>query len=1413
MINNTRKPDYLFEISWEICNKVGGINTVIATKAKHLVKAFGNNYILLGPDVWRETENNPAFLEDKSLFRSWRKNAEKTGLSVRIGRWNIVENPIVILVEFSSFMTDKNDIFAQFWEDYKLDSISGGIGYVESAMFGYAAGKAIESFCKYNMTPREKCTAHFHEWMSGSGILYLKNAFPQISTVFTTHATVVGRAIAGSGSALYDNLSQFSGDTKAKEFNCTAKHSLEKLSAQNADCFTTVSEITARECKQFLEKPVDIITPNGFEDSFVPQGDMFEVKRDKARKCFVEVASAIAGHQVSADALIVANSGRYEFKNKGIDIFINTLGELNKLENLEHEILAFILVPANNYGARKDLTERLANEKYDKAIAKSVLTHELHHSEYDSILNELKKVGLNNTPEDKVKVVYVPSYLDGNDGIFNLTYYDLLIGLDLTIFPSYYEPWGYTPLESLAFQVPTITTNLAGIGMWVNRELISFNDGIDVFEREVGLDLKIVRKIANRIVVFANQSAYDRQKAKESAYAISRIALWNNLIKFYFRTYELVLEKMDARTGGIPELFPTQRDVPSEVRKVNKPIWYDIEVHPRLPEIFKGLDELSRNLWWSWNYDAQALFAKIDSKLWKESRKNPIVMLKDVTYDRYKFLSQSAEFLAEYETVYQKFQDYISKKPSEKTQIAYFSMEFGISDTLKIYSGGLGILAGDYLKEASDANVNMIGIGFLYKFGYFHQQLSLKGEQQVHYEAQNYSNLPISPVISENGKHLAIKVAFPGRLINVYIWQVKVGRITLYLLDTEHPKNNSEDKTISHQLYGGDFEHRLKQEMLLGIGGIRAITAMGIKPDLYHCNEGHAALIGIERLRRLIMIRNFTFAESLEIVRASTVFTTHTPVPAGHDSFSDDLVMVYMGHYPDRLNITWEEFVGLGKIKASDPNEKFSMSHLAANLSQEVNGVSKLHGEVTKDMFQKMWKGYYPEELHIGYVTNGVHLPTWTSCDWQKLYERVFGDDFVQHQDDREMWNRIYDVSDDEIWKIRQNQRELLHDYLIDRLNSNWIKRHVNPKILVKVVNTLDKNALTIGFARRFATYKRASLLFDDVDRLAKIVNNAKMPVQFLFAGKAHPRDGAGQDLIKQIVNIASKPEFVGKILFLQDYDIELAKKLVQGVDIWLNTPTRPLEASGTSGMKAVMNGVLNFSVLDGWWVEGYRPDGGWALLEERTYESQEYQNELDSETIYTMLENEIVPKFYERNNAGVPEKWVGFIKNCIAKIAPEFTSNRMLTDYKNRYYFKLRDRISKMREDDFALAKKISTWKKRVEKGWESIDVKSVKFSHPLKEALQLGSKYYGEIIINLNEMADIDIGIEIVITDMQSDGTQKIEQVNEFELISKENGIATYRVEIIPTKSGAFKYALRMFPKSGDLPHRQDFCYVRWL
>ncbi|WP_297248074.1 alpha-glucan family phosphorylase [uncultured Prevotella sp.] len=844
---------------------------------------------------------------------------------------------------------------------------------------------------------------------------------------------------------------------------------------------------------------------------------------------------------------------------------------------------------------------------------------------------------------------------------------------------------------------------------------------------------------------------------------------------------------------------------------VNAPMWKEVTVKSKLPEQLKCLDEMAHNMWWAWNYEARDLWRSLDEDLYEEVGHNPVALLDQLSYDRKEEIVKDKSIMKRVKDVYTLFRNYMDVEPDKnRPSVAYFCMEFGINQVLKIYSGGLGMLAGDYMKEASDSNVNMCGIGFLYRYGYFKQSLSMDGQQIANYDAQNFNSLPIERQLDENGEPLVIDVPYMNYQVHAYVWRVNVGRVSLYLLDTDNELNSEFDRPITHSLYGGDWENRLKQEILLGMGGILLLKRLGIKKDIYHCNEGHAALCNLQRLCDYVK-EGLTFNQAMELVRASSLYTVHTPVPAGHDYFDETLFGKYMGGYPQMLGITWDEFIGMGRNNPDDHNERFCMSVFACNTCQEVNGVSKLHGWVSQKMFNSIWNGYYPEENHVGYVTNGVHFPTWAATEWRKLYAQYFDETFMGDQSNEKIWQAIYNVPDDVIWSTRMELKKKLTDYIRTKFRETWLKNQGDPSRVVSLLEKINPNALMIGFCRRFATYKRAHLLFTDLDRLSKIVNDPEHPVQFLFSGKAHPADGAGQGLIKKIYEISQRPEFLGKIIFLEDYDMRLARRLVSGVDIWMNTPTRPLEASGTSGEKAEMNGVVNLSVLDGWWLEGYREGAGWALTEKRTYQNQGYQDQLDAATIYGLLENEIIPLYYNKGKKDYSEGWVKVIKNSIAQIAPHYTMKRQLDDYYDKFYCKQAERFHKLAANNNQLAKEIAQWKETVAERWDAIHVVSKDTTIP-STGMVTGETYNVKYVIDEQGLDDA-IGLEVVVVSTDKNGEEHVYNKHPFKMTGKEGNLYTFEANIEAARAGSFKTGVRMYPKNNNLPHRQDFCYIKWL
>lgn len=837
-----------------------------------------------------------------------------------------------------------------------------------------------------------------------------------------------------------------------------------------------------------------------------------------------------------------------------------------------------------------------------------------------------------------------------------------------------------------------------------------------------------------------------------------------------------------------------------------------IFVASRLPDALKPLQEIAGNLWWSWHRDAMHLFESLQPELWESSQCNPLTILDQLGSEKALALANDPQFMEKVQQIYADFKFYMNKKPeTNDPKIVYFSMEFGLHISVRLYSGGLGVLAGDYLKEASDQGVNLSGVGLLYRYGYFQQHISLHGDQINEYPPQEYTKMPMEPVRDAQGEWLKIQISLPGRAVWAKLWALKAGRINLYLLDTDIAENAWADRTLTHQLYGGDNEHRLKQEILLGIGGIRAMEAMGIQGNVYHCNEGHAAFMTLERIRNARQSGR-SYQESRELVRATSLFTTHTPVPAGHDYFSEDLLYTYFQDYIPEIGLSWREFMALGRIHRDDSREPFSMSHLAIHNCQEVNGVSELHGVVSREMFKELYPGYTETEVPIGHVTNGVHYPTWIASEWHQLFKEYLAPGFLDDLSNKERWKDTYKIPSQRIATTRNILKKRLLEAVKKQLREDLTRRGEKPAIIFETLNNIREDALILGFARRFATYKRAHLIFSNKARLAEIINQSDKPIIFLYSGKAHPADAPGQKLIKEIVQISKSPEFMGKVIFLEGYNMELAKLMVQGVDIWLNTPTRPKEASGTSGMKAAINGVINFSVLDGWWAEGYRPDAGWSLPLENTYNEASLQDELDAETLYNILEMEIIPIYFKRNEQGISEEWIKFIRNNIAKVGPDFTTKRMMDDYFRLFYSPLIQQGKKLLSDHQNMTN-LCSWKNHISRCWEGIHVMSKSIMDTDNHALPLGESLNIDIQIHRNGLSADSLGLEFILYKRISESKLDIRLTQSLELTGNEGDHSTYQGRIVLPNPGVFEYGFRLFPRHSLLSKHRSYEWVKWL
>lgn len=1342
-----RSPQQLFEISWEVCNKVGGIHTVLSSKAKTAVERYGDDYVCVGPLLLTGAGQQPPF-DDEPGFEGFIESCRQAGLPVRIGRWRIAGRPRCMLVGFSSLYEQKNGILAGLWERHRVDSIAGDWDYVEPVLFATAAAMVIERWWEEFLAPfHKRAVVHAHEWMTGAALLHLKERIPAIGTVFTTHATMLGRAIASLGIDPSQGLGDKTPQQLAEAHGVRAKHSMEGGCARAADAFTTVSSITADEAKLLHDRMADVLVPNGIDLDVVDQlaaGD-----RAKTRAAVAKVASAMFGEDVG-DSLFVGIAGRYEFHNKGIELLLDALGRIK--DEPGRRIVAFVLVPAGNSGLRGELLERLQGGKADGPIG--ICTHNLFDEQRDPVQQHCKRLGIDNKKGARVKVVQIPIYLRPDDGVFDREYEAVLAAMDLGAYPSFYEPWGYTPQEALAVGVPTVTTDLAGFGRWAKQEGLGPKDGITVIARQRVPYEEVLTAVATELRNAAARKS-DPGMRERCRGAAGRTA-WKDLFANYEKAYALAIDAVQKRsTTGVVQFRLPRKALPSPGVGPN-PRLTSFEVSATVPGPLKALEKLSRNYWWSWQPGARELFAALGPEF-AATGENAILCLHRAPVEVLDRLARDKGYLDRLQGLAARFDEYMSSGPrpmaldargtaiTPEHPIAYFSAEFGVHPSLPIYSGGLGILAGDHLKSASDLGVPLMGVGLFYRFGYMQQKLASDG-QQISVDRENDPrDLALEPVRAADGRPLEVTVPMPGRELVLRAFVAHVGRVQLFLLDANVPQNRAEDRDITRNLYGGDSEMRIQQEIVLGRGGVRLLRAIGMRPSVYHMNEGHAAFLTLERTSRLVRGEGLTFEAAREYVAETTMFTTHTPVPAGHDRFGEDLMRRYFGDAEEWVGLPWDRFFALGN---GGQGAEFNMTWLAMNFASFVNGVSKLHGIASQKLLSAFWPGLLQAEIPVKTITNGIHLASWTDEGLGNLLRR--GGQAVRPAD----FAASKRIERQSVWAVHSACKERMLATVRATLTRSFHARGDSPTLLHTIEEGLVPNALYLGFARRFAPYKRAQILFSDPVRLRQMLDDPVRPLRIVIAGKAHPRDKMGQDVMKKIVQLSRTPEFAGKVVFVEDYDIALARALVQGVDVWVNTPTRMEEASGTSGMKAAANGVLNLSIGDGWWPEAADGKNGWTIGGDQVYAETELQNQADATALYRLLEDELVPTFFRRDAQGVPNDWVDWMTHCLATVPGVFNTDRMVQEYVDRAYRPLAINYFAQQAEKKAPARDRGKEIARVRNAFAQ--VKIVAANTVELQDFKVGQHLDVTLDVDLGELQPADVVVELVLEQKGAQGTE---------------------------------------------------------
>ncbi len=1395
---HTTRPGFLYEISWEACSPGGGIHTVLATSAPHLRAVYGDDLLYVGPDRWANRPGQGKFVPDP-VQPPVAALAMERDVPVRFGRWDIEGRPRVALIDFGRLLDQKNRVLGDLWTDYAVDSIHADWDTVERILFGYAAGTLVELHYHTTVRPRAcRAVAHVHNWQAAAAILRLDATAPEIGTVYTPHGTALGRGLAEAGVAAGNGAGDRDADllAVAKERGLEAAATLETAATKVASTLTIVDAGQEDEAVRVLERRPNLVTPNGFTTSVAPD----DARRNDVRAAVRRAAERFLGTPLDAETRMVFSSGPYEFRNKGIATTLHALARLRQTSPSRSCIL-FVFSPAGQTGLSPEVRERLESDELAGEPV-GVVTHNLTHPEDDPILRACREAELENQPDDPVKIIFVPVLLDARDPLFPYSYNDVLRAADLALFPSLYEPWGYTPLEALAAGVPAFTTDATGFGRFMAEVPAEERGALTVLP--AGDDATL----ADRLARFLERSDDELEAWRAQAPALAQRTPWEERIGATLDAHVHAL----AHAAELAPTAPTFTPGPSTLRFTRRALVHvptvgeeQLRLHrftvtTVLPDRLARLGDIARNPWWSWTPRAVALFERIagTSGGFAGAPGNPVKLLRELSAQRLAELGTDGDVLEHYDEVVGALESYLGRSPADVPSTAYFCAEFAIHESLPIYSGGLGVLAGDHLKSASDIALPTVGVGLRYKNGYFIQTIGPDGSQGAEFRAFDPADTPMRQILDAEGEPLRIGIDMPGRTLQAGVWRVDVGRVPLYLLDTLVPENDAADQAITERLYPSEREPRLCQEILLGIGGWRLLRALGQTPQVCHLNEGHSAFLLLERLLELVENHGLTFDEAAIVVRDSSAFTTHTPVPAGHDRFSEGLMRRYFGHVAKRLGLDWQEFFDLGR--ATDDDEEFSMTVLALKLCGRANGVSKLHGEVSRRMNTSVWPGLHESETPISSITNGVHLPTWCGPEAGQLLDAELGAGWRTGRPEADAWRRLDAVDDAPLWEMRHAQKRRLCAYL---------RRHLDETGQAWTGPDLDEDALWIGYARRFAPYKRATLLFHDAARLERLLRNDDRPVRIVYAGKSHPDDREGSDLVKQIVALTRDPRFAGRVFFVEDYGMTAGRLLTQGVDVWLNTPTRPLEASGTSGMKACLNGGLHASILDGWWCEGYDGENGFTFGDGREYANADLLRAHDARSLYAMLETELVPLYFDKKDTGHPTGWLDKVRKCLATIPAFFDTDRMVGEYAKFAYSPLGQRAAAAPEDGYAQARERATHHAKLREAWKNVQIDDIQATDLSEGALGRNEAFEVRARVTHEGIDQKNLRVELFIGPTEATGC--LAEPTSVPLEPDDTGehwTGTYN----PPGSGTFLWGIRAYPALNDTMEVAHLGLVRW-
>ncbi len=1410
-----KQPDVLFEVSWEVANMVGGIHTVLLTKAGEMVKKYGSGYICVGPNIPHRMGNIPVFRDEiwDTDFHEALQDLNHQGVACRMGRWLIPGEPKCILVGFKRLLEEKDRILSHYWERYGLNSLFGEYDYLEPVLFSHGVGLLIEQVYLRCLLPKaQTAVVHCHEWMTGAAALHLKERVPEVGLVFTTHATILGRSLSSRNREVH-LLDQAKGKNPAQlaeECGIVSKHSLEAILAREADCFTTVSTITAEECQALLLKRPDIVTPNALGDDVPPKALLTEPSRTRARKRLLEIAGQVTGTSYDSDSTFIAiTSGRYEFINKGIDIFIESLADLRgKVAGTHKRILGFVLCPRDHGPARV-----VSPNTRDPQIS----THEIPNNN-DSTIYLMHRLGMQNTSEENIHIVLVPIYLDGHDTNIREEYWNLLSGADVGVFASWYEPWGYTPLEAIGVGVPTITSDLAGFGSWAAPLGQFKTTGVDVITRKGRSYESAKEDICSSLFKLFEMTRSERENLSRAALSTSSRARWAEFSKYYFQAHsKALLGALDRTKASSKDRFRSfslgKVVAPSEFSAARAHV-RQFSVTTRFPYlIHEMLDVAGKAVEWTWNPRVTRLLSELDPVLWKEVDQDPQKFIALASPILIKRLSEN-HFRRQLEEIRKNFAEYRNERPP--TKLAYFCMEYGISSKLRTYAGGLGMLAGDHLKTAADRRTPLCAFGLFYRYGYFRQFVSTLQGQESHYHRIAVSDFPLQPVTGEDGKPLLLTLQLETRKIFIKAWKVQLRGVDLYLIDTDVDENPSDLRLVTDHLYNADPKKRLHQEWVLSMGGLAFMKYLKIPAQAFHMNEGHNAFLILGRCAELMEQSGLSFDEALTFVKNTTIFTTHTPVAAGHDQFHKSMVHEVLKPFLEKSKIPESTAMELGRSVVSGPSDYFSMTGLAIRGCQYVNGVSQIHGAVSRKMFHMLYPDIDVEEVPISGITNGVHVPSWLDPMWQNFFYKEIDLDWPLRLCAPEPWNLVREMSLEKIWNVKKALKCQLIEFLTKHIRTELRNhRDMRPELAAVLAN-LSQNSLLITHAKRLAPYKRADLLFSDPDRLRKLFQ--KHPeIIFIYSGKAHPSDGMGQDLLRRILHFANEPGIIGHILFVENYDMSFSRKLMSGSDVWLNTPIRPLEACGTSGMKAGINGTLNLSVADGWWPEIFNGKNGWMIGEAEDAYSDEIQSLLDTQALFHLIETEMAPMFNQRDEKGMPVTWVERCRESIASLMPFVNSERMLREYERKLYSPAIQNAARLSQNGFEALKSLQRNRELLFSQWSQVEFIDASLSGIDAGKVARGNPVELSIQISHPGLMHDSLEVQAVLTRGSSTDHRSIISSHplSFDRSEKPSNQSWWKLRLTTRSPGDYGLMIRVLPKqaNGTVLKEIGMSMVRWL